>query len=77
MKFAVDRIVLDTVVLENINTGEIKEVNISELPVDIKESDVLIFEDNIYKQDINEKQNRISLLREKMNKLRGGNNGHE
>lgn len=74
MKFAIDRIIDDMVVLENISTGEIENVNISKMPDNIKETDIVLFENDIYKLDINEKENRINLLKEKMNKLRGENN---
>ena len=74
MKFAIDRIIDDMVVLENISTGEVKNVNISKMPDNIKETDIVLFENDIYKLDINEKENRINLLKEKMNKLRGENN---
>lgn len=76
MKYSVDKIIGDTAVLENINTGEIINVNISKLPNGIKETDILVLENNVYELDIKEKQSRINMLREKMNKLRGGNNEH-
>ena len=73
MKYAVDKINEDIAVLENINTGEIININVSEIPNNIKEKDILIFEDNLYRIDKIEKENRINVLREKMNRLRGDN----
>lgn len=70
MKYAIDKIIGDIAVLENINTCEIKNVSINELPADIKETDILVFENDTYILDINEKENRVNMLREKMNKLR-------
>ena len=48
-----------------------RNVDIYKLPKNIKETDILILADNIYFLDINEKENRINVLKEKMNKLRG------
>ena len=73
MRFAIDKIMDDIAVLENIDTGEIKNVDICILPKNIKETDILILENGIYKLDINEKENRINMLKEKMNKLRNNN----
>ena len=73
MKFAVDKIIDNIVVLENLSDGTIIHVSICELPLGIKESDVLILENNIYKLDNNEKENRINILREKMARLKNNN----
>ena len=70
MKFAVDKIIDGITVLENIKTGEIINVDIGVLPLGIKEKDVLAYDGDTYKLDINEKLDRIKLLQEKMNKLR-------
>lgn len=70
MKYSVDKIEKDIVILEEINTGYIKEENISVFNFEIKEKDILLFDNNVYKKDENEKTNRINMLREKMNRLK-------
>ena len=70
MKYSVDKIEIDIVVLEEINTGYIKEENISVFNFEIKEKDILLFDNNVYIKDKNEKINRINMLREKMNRLK-------
>lgn len=70
MKYSVDKIENDIVVLEEINTGYIKEENISVFNFEIKEKDILLFDNNVYIKDENEKINRINMLREKMNRLK-------
>lgn len=70
MKYSVDKIENDIVILEEINTGYIKEENISVFNFEIKEKDILLFDNNVYIKDENEKINRINMLREKMNRLK-------
>lgn len=69
MKFAVDRIEDDIAVLENIETGEKREVDVCNLPI-IKERDILVFEDNLYKKDDKEREARMLKIREKLDKLK-------
>ena len=69
MKFAVDRIEGEYAILENIETGEKREELLTFLPV-IKEKDILIFEDNLYKKDDAERQRRMEEIREKLEKLK-------
>ena len=47
-----------------------KEENISIFNFEVNEKDILLFDNNVYKKDDNEKINRINMLREKMNRLR-------
>ena len=70
MKYSVDKIENDIVILEEINTGYIKEENICVFIFEIKEKDILLFDNNVYIKDENEKINRINMLREKMNRLK-------
>ena len=70
MKYSVDKLENDIVILEEINTGYIKEENISVFNFEIKEKDILLFDNNVYIKDENEKINRINMLREKMNRLK-------
>lgn len=74
MKFAIDKIEDNIVVLENIETGEIINEEIANLPSDIKEKDILRLENNQYALDILGKEDRIKRIMEKMNKLRQEDN---
>ena len=70
MKYSVDKIENDIVILEDINSGNMKEENISIFNFEVNEKDILLFDNNFYIKDDNEKINRINMLREKMNRLR-------
>ena len=69
MKFAVDRIEGEDAILENIETGEKREELLTFLPI-VKEKDILIFEDNLYKKDDAERQRRMEEIREKLERLK-------
>ena len=69
MKFAVDRIEGKYAILENIETGEKREELLTFLPI-VKEKDILIFEDNLYKKDDAKRQRRMEEIREKLEKLK-------
>lgn len=70
MKFVVDRIENDIAVLENIKNKEIINVSLKLLPKNLKEGDVLKFNNNKYFLDNNEKQARLNRIREKMKMLK-------
>lgn len=72
MKFSVDRIEGDKVILENIENGEKKDEDLLNLPV-VKEGDILVLEDNLYRIDDIERENRVKIIREKLEKLRNKN----
>ena len=69
MKFAVDRIEGKYAILENIETGEKREELLTFLPI-VKEKDILIFKDNLYKKDDAERQRRMEEIREKLERLK-------
>lgn len=70
MKYAVDRFEENIVVLENIKTGEIVEVERKILPEEIHEGSILKLINDEYLIDKNiEKERRMS-LRERMEKLK-------
>lgn len=69
MKFAVDRIEGEYAILENVETGEKREELLTFLPI-VKEKDILIFEDNLYKKDDAERQRRMEEIREKLERLK-------
>ena len=50
MKYSIDRIENDIAVSENIDTNEIIEIEKSLLPENIKESNIVIYENNKYKR---------------------------
>ena len=69
MKFAVDRIEGSFAILENIETGEKTPVDLLILPI-IKEKDILVLEDNLYRKDDKEREERIKKIREKLDRLK-------
>ena len=70
MKYAVDRIENNIVVLQDLNTKIIKEVNIKTIGFEVNERDILIYKDNKYYKDNKAKQERINILQEKLNRLK-------
>lgn len=70
MKYAVDRIEGDIVILENLETKEKKEVQKSELPNTIKESNIVIESNNTYNISQEEENERLKLIQEKFNKIK-------
>lgn len=69
MKYAVDRIEGNIIILENIETSEKIEISTIE-GMDAKEGDILIYENNTYRKDDTIKEERLNTIKEKMNKLR-------
>ena len=70
MKYSVDKIENNIVILEDIKTGYIKEENIEVFNFEIREKDILVYDGFVYKKDEDEKINRINMIREKMNRLK-------
>ena len=70
MNYAVDQIVEDIVILENITTGEKIEVNKNLLPREIKEGSIITVEDNQYILNKNEEESRKQKLQEKLERLK-------
>ena len=73
MKYAVDRIEEDIVVLENIKTGEILEVSISNLPKGIHEGSILVKDNDEFLIDLGTEKERRESLRERLERLKGNN----
>lgn len=68
-ELVLDRFEGDIAVCEDRKTGEIKQIAKSELPEDVKEGNILTFENGEYRIN-NEKQEEVSKrIEEKMNKL--------
>lgn len=70
MKFAIDRIEDNIVVLENIENNETINVNINELPIGISEKNIIYYDGKKYYLDEKEKYNRLLRIREKMDRLK-------
>ena len=70
MKYSIDRIEENIAVLENIETKEIIEVAISLLPDNIKETNIVIYENNEYELDENTEETRKKDLLSRFNKLK-------
>ena len=58
MKWSVDKIENDIVLLENILTGDKKEVDILLLPSSIHEGSILRYDNNTYSMDLSEEEKR-------------------
>ncbi len=74
MKYSVDKIENDIVVLEDIETKEKINVNKKEIPFIVNEKDILRYKNNEYIKDNDLKDKRIKMLREKMERLKKGSN---
>ena len=70
MKYIIDRIEDNIAILENQETKEMIDIDINELPVNIKEGNVLIYENKKYYIDVNLEQERKKNILEKFQKLR-------
>lgn len=70
MKYAIDRIEENIVILEDINSKEKKEVNINKLPNNIQEGNIVICEDDKYILDEQEENIRRKRIMDKFNKLK-------
>lgn len=70
MKYAVDRIIDNIAVIENINTLERKEIDITTLPFSIYEGSILICQNNEYKLEEDEEERRRRIILEKFRRLR-------
>lgn len=70
MKYAVDRIIDNIAVIENINTLERKEIDITTLPFSIYEGSILIYQNNEYKLEEDEEERRRRIILEKFRRLR-------
>lgn len=68
-RFTVDRIENDIAVLENRDTGEMFNVNKSDLPQKLKEGTILKMVNNKYEIDKEEQKKVEDRIRDKMNKL--------
>lgn len=70
MKWAVDEIIDDIAILENIESGEKKEVDITLLSSYIYEGAILVYENDEYILDESEEERRRRIIIEKFKRLR-------
>lgn len=70
MKFSIDRIEGTIAILEDIDTKEKKELDISLLPNTIKEGSILLLKNNKYIIDKKEEEVRRKRIIAKFNKLK-------
>lgn len=70
MRFSVDQINGDICILEEVNTGNIIQINIKSLPDGIVEGNIVVLNDGVYELDIVDEAKRRLSLRERMNKLK-------
>ena len=68
-KYAVDRIEGKFAVLENIDTKELKLVELLLLPV-VKEKDILVYKDDLYMIDDEERRKRLDFIKHKLDILK-------
>ena len=76
MKFAVDKIENDIVVLENLSDNSIIEVPLILIP-NVKEKDIIMYENNTFKFDLEEKEKRELTIKERMAKLKAKDEKNE
>lgn len=72
MKYVIDEIIDDIVILENLENSEKIEVNLNELPPNIQEGNILI-KKNIYEIDKNTEVKRREIIQNKLNRLKRKN----
>lgn len=70
MKYAVDRIEDNIVIIEDIETKEKEEILITDIVGQVHEGSIIIKQDNIYVCDIEEEEVRRKKLREKLERLK-------
>ena len=73
LKFSVDQINDGVCVLEEVNTGNIIQINIESLPKGIVEGNIVLLKDGVYELDVVDEVKRRLSLRDRMNKLKQNN----
>lgn len=70
MKFVVDRIIDDVVVLEELSTKEKREVSLDIIPRGISDGSILKYENESYILEVDYEIERRNLLRQKLDRLK-------
>ena len=69
MKYAIDQIIDNIAILENIETKEKFEVDTKLLPKNVKEKNVLVEKNGKYFKDKKEEEARLKRIEEKLKRL--------
>lgn len=70
MMYSVDKIENDVATIENLLNKELINVKLKDLPNNVKEKDMLIYDGNSYMLDESLKEKRTRMLKDKMELLR-------
>lgn len=70
MKYVVDRIENNIIILENLKDKSILEIPKDKINFLIKDGDVLYYDNNKFRLDLETKKKRIELIKEKFNKVK-------
>ena len=70
MKYVVDRIENNIIILENLKDKSILEIPKDKINFLVKDGDVLYYDNNKFKLDLETKKKRIELIKEKFNKVK-------
>ena len=70
MMYSVDKIENDVATIENLLTKELINVKLKDLPNNVKEKDMLMYDGNSYILDEPLKEKRVRMLKDKMELLR-------
>ena len=70
MKYVVDRIENNIIILENLKDKSILEIPKDKINFLVKDGDVLYYDNNKFRLDLETKKKRIELIKEKFNKIK-------
>ena len=70
MKYVVDRIENNIIILENLKDKSILEIPKDKINFLVKDGDVLYYDNNKFRLDLEKKKKRIELIKEKFNKIK-------
>ena len=70
MKYSVDRIENDKIIVQNLETLQMEEISKDKIPLSVRDGDILKLENNTYQLDEAEKEKRKKRIQEKLNKLK-------
>ena len=70
MKYVVDEVIEDTVVLENLETGEILNVMKGQLKGTIYDGAIFLKKEDYYVTDLEEEKKRRGLIQQKLERLK-------
>lgn len=68
-KYAVDQVIDDIIILEDLDSKERLEINKNIINLEIVDGDIISFDGNNYKKDNTYKQKRIDIIKEKMRRV--------